>query len=255
MLEQLKKNRFLFEELVKRDFKQKYKRTVLGMLWSVLYPILNLIIISLVMTKFFGRTIAHYNTYLFCGTLVMSYFRESTIGGMNSLMSNRGIISKVNIPKYMFLLSKNISSLINFGLTLCVFFVFCLFDHIHFGIHFFYLIFAIVCLVVFNIGVGLVLSAMFVFFRDISYLYDVFLVLLNYLSAIFYQIDSFSPRVQRLFLCNPIYCYIHYFRVIVIDGHAPSLQYHGLCLLYAVLSLLIGAWFYKKYNHKFLYYM
>ena len=121
MWDRIKKNSFLFEELVSRDFKQKYKRTVLGMFWSVLYPVLNLTVISLVMTRFFGKNIPHYNTYLFCGTLVMSYFRESTIGGMNSLMANRNIITKINIPKYMFLLSKNISSLINFMLTISVF--------------------------------------------------------------------------------------------------------------------------------------
>jgi len=255
MFEAIKKNRFLFEELVSRDFKQKYKRTVLGMLWSILYPVLNLAVISMVMTRFFGREIPHYTIYLFCGTLVMSYFRESTIGGMNSLMANRGIISKINIPKYMFLLSKNVSSLINFGLTLCVFFLFCVFDHITFGFHFVFLFYAVVCLVIFNVGVGLVLSALFVFFRDISYIYDVFLILLNYLSAIFYKIDAFSPSVQRLFLCNPVYCYIHYFRCIVIDGSAPSLAFHGLCLFYALVSLGLGSWFYKRFNHQFLYYM
>ncbi len=255
LLEKIKKYQFLFEELVSRDFKQKYKRTVLGMAWSVLYPILNLAVISLVMTQFFGRNIEHYVIYLFCGTLVMSYFRESTVGGMNSLMSNRGIISKVNIPKYLFLLSKNVSSLINFSLSLCVFFLFCMIDGIHFGFHFIALLFAIICMVIFNIGIGLVLSALFVFFRDVSYFYDVFLVLLNYLSAIFYKIDSFSPLAQRLFLCNPVYCFIHYFRVVVIDGNIPSVQFHVLCLLYGITSILVGSWFYKKYNHQFLYYM
>ena len=255
MIEKINKNWFLFEELVSRDFKQKYKRTVLGMFWSILYPILNLTVISLVMTQFFGRSIPHYNTYLFCGTLVMSYFRESTIGGMNSLMSNRGIISKINIPKYLFLLSKNVSSLINFCLTLCVFFCFCIIDHIDFGLHFFALIYVILCLIIFNIGVGLILSALFVFFRDISYFYDVFLVLLNYLSAIFYRVDDFPLKVQRLFLCNPIYCYIHYFRCVVLDGSIPSIQFHGLCMLYALFALSIGMWFYKKFNHKFIYYM
>lgn len=254
-IKNLKKNKFLFEELVSRDFKEKYKRTILGMFWSVLSPIMHLAIISLVMTKFFAGDIPHYIIYLFCGTLVMSFFRESTIGGMNSLMANRNIITKINVPKYMFLLSKNVSSLINFFLTLCVFFVFCIIDRITFGPQFFMLFFAIVCLVTFNVGVGLILSALFVFFKDVSYFYDVFLVLLNYLSAIFYKIDSFSVNIQRAFLLNPIYVYIHYFRVIVIDGNIPSLQYHLLCLLYASLSLLVGSWFYKKYNHKFLYYM
>ena len=255
IFEKIQKDKFLFEELVSRDFKDKYKRTILGMLWSVLYPILNLAIISIVMTRFFAGDIPHYHIYLFCGTLIMSYYRESTIGGMNSLMANRGIITKINIPKYMFLLSKNVSSLINFFLTLMVFFLFCIIDKITFGPHFIMLLFVILCLVIFNVGVGLILSALFVFFRDVSYFYDVFLVLLNYLSAIFYKIDSFPVSLQRLFLCNPIYVFIHYFRVIVIDSNIPSFQYHLLCVFYALLSIGIGAWFYKKYNHQFLYYM
>lgn len=255
MFEKLKKNQFLFEELVARDFKQKYKRTVLGMAWSILYPLLNLLVLVLVFTKLLGRNIPHFTIYIFCGTLIMSYFRESTRGGMNSLMINRSIISKINIPKYLFLFSSNVSSLINFGLTLIIFFVMCAFDKIQFGLHFISLLYPIICLTIFNVGVGLILSACFVFFRDTSYLYDVLLTLINYLSAVFYRIDGFSHAIQRLFLCNPLYCYIHYFRVIVIDGNLPSIQFHALCLFYAILSFAIGAWFYKKFNHKFIYYM
>lgn len=255
ILEKLKKNQFLFEELVSRDFKQKYKRTILGMFWSVLSPLLNLFVMSLVFTKIFGRTTPHYTIYLFCGSLVMSFFRESTSNGMGSLMSNRGIISKVNVPKYLFLLSSNVSSLINFGLTLIVFFLFCFLDRITFGWHFIMLIYPIVCLVIFNVGVGLVLSALFVFFRDTSYIYNIFLTLLTYLSVIFYKIEIFSQEVQRLFLLNPVYCYIKYFRLIVLEGTIPTIQYHFLCAFYPALMVLIGGWFYKKFNKRFLYYM
>ncbi len=255
MIEKLRKNKFLFEELVSRDFKEKYKRTVLGMGWSVLSPLLNLLVLVLVFTKLLGRNTPHYTIYIFCGTLVMSYFRESTKGGMRSLVANRAIITKINIPKYMFLLSNNVSSLINFGLTLIVFFVICICDQITFTWRFIMLLYAIVCLAIFNVGVGLILSACYVFFKDTSYLYDVLLTLINYLSAIFYRIDGFSQTVQRLFLCNPLYCYIHFFRCVVIDGNLPSLQFHFLCFFYALLSLSIGAWFYKKFNHQFLYYM
>lgn len=251
----IQRYRFLFEELVSRDFKAKYKRTVLGMAWSVLSPLLNLLVLVLVFTRILGRNTPHYTIYIFCGTLVMSYFRESTRGGMNSLMANRSIISKINIPKYLFLLSSNVSSLINFGLTLSVFFVMCFIDGIQFGWHFLMILFVIICLALFNIGVGLILSACFVFFRDTSYLYDIFLTLINYVSAVFYRIDSFSSNIQRLFLVNPLYCFIHYFRVVVIDGCIPSLQFHGLCLFYALLSLVVGLWFYKKFNHQFIYYM
>lgn len=253
--DRIMKNWFLFQELVKRDFKRKYNRTVLGMGWSVLSPLLQLLVMRLVFTQFFGRGVAHYTTYLFCGNLVFSYYRESTNGGMNSLMANANIFSKVNVPKYMFLFSKNVSSLINFGLTLCVFFIFAAIDQVDFTWRFVCLVFPVFCLVVFNIGVGLILSALFVFFRDVSYLYDIFTLLLSYLSAIFYTVDSFSPTIQKLFLCNPVYCYIRYFRMIVLNGVVPSASFHLLCLGYAAAVLAIGCLIYRRYNHKFLYYI
>ena len=156
--EKVQTYKFLFDELVKRDFKKKYKRTVLGMWWSVLSPLLQLLVMRIVFTQFFGRGMEHYTTYLFCGNLVYNFYRESTNGGMNSLMSNAGIISKVNVPKYMFLLSRNVSSLINFGLNLIVFFLFVILDGVPIQTNFVLLIYPILCLVVFNIGVGLVLS-------------------------------------------------------------------------------------------------
>lgn len=249
------KYQFLFEELVKRDFKQKYKRTVLGMVWSILSPLLTLLVMSLVFTQFFGRNTPHYTTYLFAGNLMFSYYREATNGGMNALMANASIFSKINIPKYMFLLSKNVSSLLNFALTYCVFFLFAWMDGVKFGWHFIALLFPVICLMVFNIGVGLILSALYVFFRDVTYLYDVFTMLLMYMSAIFYTVDSFSPMMQKLFQCNPMYCYIKYVRTVVLNGTIPSLQYHLLCAFYAILVIVIGGFIYKKYNHKFLYYV
>lgn len=251
----LKKHQFLFEELVKRDFKQKYKRTVLGMGWSILSPLLTLLVMKIVFTEFFGRSTPNYTTYLFSGNLVMAYFKESTKGGMSSLMNNSKIFSKINVPKYMFLLSKNVSALINFLIILVVYFGFCFLDNITFGPHMVALIYPVVCLLIFNIGIGMVLSAMYVFFRDTQYLYDIFLTLLTYLSAVFYTVDRFSATIQNLFLLNPIYCYIKYFRLVVIDGYIPSLAFHGLCAFYALAALAFGAYIYKKNNHKFLYYV
>lgn len=254
MIEKVQKYQFLFTELVKRDFKQKYKRTSLGMLWSILSPLLNLLVMRMVFTVFFGKNIEHYTIYLFCGLLVFNYFTESTRGGMTSLMSNARIFTKVNVPKYLFLFSKNVSALINFGLTIVVFFLFCIMDHITFGPHMLTLVFPVICMVIFNIGMGMILSAMFVFFRDIQYLYDVFITLLRYLSAIFYTVDQFE-EYQNVFMLNPIYVYIRYFRLIVLEQTVPSLTYHLLCLFYAAAILGIGCWIYKKYNHQFLYYV
>lgn len=205
MIQKMKRYQFLFEELVKRDFKKKYKRTVLGMAWSLLSPLLTLLVMRLVFTQFFGETMEHYTTYLFCGNLIFACFSESTGLGMTSLLENADIFSKVNVPKYLFLLSKSIQGLINFGLTLLVFFLFCILDGITFTWKFVLLLYPICCLVLFNIGVGLILSALFMFFRDIQYLWSVFTQLLMYMSAIFYTIDQYSYTVQCLFLVNPVY--------------------------------------------------
>lgn len=255
MIQKMKKYQFLFEELVKRDFKKKYKRTVLGMAWSVLSPLLSLLVMRLVFTQFFGRNTPHYTIYLFCGNLVFSYFNESTTQGMSSLMANASIFTKVNVPKYLFLMSKNVQTLINFGVTLCVFVLFCILDGITFTWRWVLLLYPIVMLLFFNIGVGLVLSALFVFFRDIQYLWTVFVQLLTYMSAIFYTIDGYSPMVQNLFLINPIYLFIRYFRKIVIDMAIPSVWFHLLIGGYTVVVLALGCWMYKKYNHRFLYYV
>jgi len=255
MWERFKKNQFLFEELVKRDFKHKYKGTALGMGWSVIAPLLNLLVMRLVFTQFFGRNTQYYTTYLFSGSLIMAYYKEATRGGMTTLVNNASVFTKINIPKYLFLLSRNISALINFALSLVVFFVFCILDGIVFSWRMLLLLYPIICLVVLNIGIGLILSALYVFFRDTTYLYDIFLTLLNYVSAIFYYVDSYPDYIQRLFLLNPVYCYIKYFRIIVINGQIPSVAFHMICALYALLFLSIGSIMYKKYNHQFLYYV
>lgn len=253
-IRKLKEHGFLFSELVKRDFKKKYKRTVLGMLWSILSPLLTLLVMRLVFTNFFGNEIEHYTTYLFCGNIVFSYFSDSTNTGMASLMSNASVFTKINVPKYLFLFSQNVSSLINFGLTFLVFLIFALIDGVAFTPLFFLLLFPILCLVIFNIGVGLILSAMFVFFRDVQYLWSIFTMLLMYLSAIFYDPSRFGAY-EKLFLCNPVYVYIKYFRLIVLQGTVPSIQYHLLAIGYAALAFAIGALIYKKKNHQFLYYV
>ncbi len=255
MFDNIKRHQFLFEELVKRDFKKKYKRTVLGMAWSVLSPLMMLLVMKLVFTQFFGRNMEHYTTYLFCGNLVFAFFNESSTQGMSSLMGNAGIFTKVNVPKYLFLLSKNVQCLINFGLTLCVFVLFCIFDGITFTWRWVFLLYPIGLLVCFNIGLGLILSAWFVFFRDIQYLWGIFTQLLMYMSAIFYTLDRYPPLVQHAFLVNPVYLFISYFRQIVIDLVIPPLWFHGLILFDTLLVVGIGCWMYKKYNHRFLYYV
>lgn len=255
MLEKIKRYQFLFSELVKRDFTKKYKRTMLGMAWSILSPLMTLLIMWIVFSNFFGGNMKHYVVYLFAGQLVFGYFTDSTNLSINALVNNAGIFTKVNVPKYLFLLSQNVSSLINFGLTLLLFFGFAALDGVTFTWKFLCLLYPIACLVTFNIGMGMILSALYVFFRDMQYLWGVITQLLMWMSAIFYTIEGFSYKVQMMFLANPIYLYIRYFRKIVLDGVIPSPGFHLLAAAYALAALAIGTFVYRKYNHEFLYYV
>lgn len=255
MFQKLKKHRFLLEELVKRDFKHKYKGTVLGVGWSLLAPLLTLLVMKVVFTQFFGRDAPHYTTYLFAGILVFGFFSESSKGGMTALVGNAGIFTKVNVPKYLFLLSKNAQTLLNFALTLIVFFVFCVLDGISFTWHFLLLAYPIVTLALFNIGLGLILSALYVFFRDMQYLWSVATRLIMYGSAIFYMTDRFPPKMQFVFRCNPVYDHIAFIRKIVLANATPEPWEFALLAGFAALTMLIGGFLYKRHNTEFLYHV
>lgn len=255
MFQNLKQYQFLFEELVKRDFKKKYKRTILGMGWSMLMPLLTLLVMKVIFEQFFGRNIEHFTTYLFCGTLLFAWFSESTNHGMRSLYGNAAIFTKVNVPKYLFLFAGSVQTVINFVLTLFVFFFFCWMDDITFTWKFLLLVYPILTMLLFSMGIGLILSALFIFFRDIDYLWGVFLQLLMYGSAIFYKIDNFPSNMQMVFACNPVYRHIAYFREIVLNGVVPSWQTHLALAGFAIAALLVGMFMYKRYNTRFLYYV
>lgn len=251
----LEQHSFLFEELVKRDFTLKYKRTMLGALWSLLSPLINLLIMWLVFNKMLGSNIDHFVIYLFAGQLIFSYFSDATNMGMTSLLDNAAIFTKVNVPKYLFLFSRNVSSLINFSITLIVFFFFVLLEGIPFTWKFLMLVFPVLCLIVINLGVGMILSALYVFFRDMQYLWGLALQLIMWMSAIFYSIDGYAENARKLFLLNPVYLCIRYFRKIVIENAVPTMQFHLLLAAMAVAFFSIGCWMYKHYKTKFLYYV
>ena len=255
MIAKLKTYQFLFEELVKRDFKKRYNRTVLGIVWSVLSPLLMLSVMAVIFGNFFGRSIEHYVIYLFSGQVIFNYFIEATNEGMLALVNNASIFSKVNVPKYLFLFSKNISAIINFLIILLIYFFFVVLEGISFTWEFIFLIYPIICLIIINVGIGLILSALYIFFRDIQYLYRIFTQIVMYGSAIFYSIDILPQNLQALFYCNPIFVCITYFRSIVLHNTVPDLWLHLLLAGYAIVLFGIGCWVYKKYNYKFLYYV
>ncbi len=245
--------KFLLKQLIRRDFKSRYKRAALGVLWSMLSPLLRFGAQAIIFTTLFNRG-EHYISYLIVGNIVFHYFTDATTNTMFALQANGGIISKIKVDKNLFIFSRSISCLINFLLTLIIMFIITAIDQTPFHWNFIFLLYPIICMFFLNMGVGYILSALFVLFKDTQYLYGLFTNVLMYFSAIFYRLESFSEYSRQLFYINPVYCYIDYFRTIIIDNAIPSLFVHGLCLGFAVGFMLIGKLIYKLNDQKFVYY-
>ncbi len=244
---------FLFRELVRRDFTKKYHRSVLGIVWSLLLPVFTLLIMRAVFTHQMGRDTPHYTTYLFSGIILLNYFCAATRAGMTSFVQNRNEIEKIRLPKLMLLFSRNAANFLDFLMVFCVFLLLCALDRIAFGWHMLALVYPIVCLAAICVGAGMALAVVFVYFRDVGHIYDVFLTLLRYASAVFYSVDSLPAERRRLFLCNPLYVAIRYFRDVIIDRRIPSPRYHLLLGGYALGALVLGALVYRWKKDRLVY--
>lgn len=258
----IKKYSFLIKQLVSRDFKIKYKRSVLGILWSILYPLLTMAVMAVVFSQMFKFKVegVNYLVYLLSGLVMFNFFSEASSGAMASVISNFSLINKVYIPKYVFPISKVIFVGINFLLTLIPLLLIILFtgsgaEKCYINIYYLLLPFVYVCLMMFTLGIGFILATISIFFRDMFYIYGIVLTLWTYLTPIFYDIKMLGPVIQGLMKLNPMYNFIDFSRVIIVHGSMPTLGSFLICGAFAVSFLFVGAFVFKKNQDKFIYYV
>ncbi len=242
------------KQLISRDFKSRYKRTFLGVLWSMLSPLFTFTAQAVVFSFLLKRR-EHYISYLITGNIVFHFFKDATSQGMHALSGNSGIIANINIKKDYFIISKNISCFINFLLTWIIMCVILIADKMPFHLNFFFLLYPTVCLFFMNLGIGYILSTLQTFFNDTEYFYNIFTSILVYFSAIFYNIESFPEKYRVLFFYNPVYPYIHYYRAIIINNTIPGLCESLFCLMYAIIFMCFGMASYRINNNRFAYYL
>ncbi len=255
MIRTIKKYRFLLSRLVKRDFIQKYKKTTFGVIWSILNPLCEFFTLMLIFQNMFGRDTPHFTTYLILGVLLYSYYTNATTQGMQSILFNGNIINKIKMPVWLFPLSKNLSALLNFLITCIVVVVFLFIDNITPTWNMLLLFYPVILMFFFNMGVSLILSSMYVFFKDTSYLYGIFNRLLYFCCAIFWTADRFPEDAQRLLLINPVYDFILYARTVVIEGVVPSMELHMILLAYTAAAFIAGLIIYNCNKKKFIFYL
>lgn len=245
------KYRYLLFELVKKEIKLKYRRSYLGILWTLLEPILTTVVLTLVFSEFRGKRDPLFPVYVLTGRLLYSYFSNATKAAMKAIRGNSGMIKKVYVPKYIYPLSSVIANYITFLISMIVLFGAILIYRVEPTRYLLNAFIPLLLILILALGMGLILSTLAVFFRDLEYLWGVVLMLLMYTSAIFYQSSTVPVDKQWIFYFNPLYYIIEIFRSAV---YGTPLDMKALVIagLYSVSSLVIGIVLFYKKQDKFI---
>lgn len=245
----------LVQELVGRDIKLKYRRSVLGYFWSLLNPLMMMTIMTVIFSFMFRFDIPNYPLYLICGQTLFNCFNEAANRAMMSVIDNGNLIKKVYIPKYIFPLSKVTSCFVNMLFNLVAILIVMIFTGAGFHLSFLLFPLPLICLYLFTCGIGLILSALAVQFRDVMHLYSVLMMAWMYATPIFYPISAVPGWVQMIIRCNPLYIFIDAFRQLLLYGTFPSALAWLGCILAALLSLGAGALVFRKMQRNFIFYV
>lgn len=251
VLEAFRKYSYLMKQLIARDFKTKYKRSVLGVLWSFLNPLLTMLVQYIVFSTLFRSDIDNFPLYLLTGIVCFNFFNEACGMGLQSITGNASLITKVYVPKYIYPVSRVLSSMVNLLLSLIPLLLVMLVTRTPLRPAVLLLPFGIACLVAFSIGMSFILSTAMVFFRDTQFLWGVVSMLWMYATPIFYPESIIPGQFMALYKCNPLYHIIRFIRIILIQGVSPEPKAYGLCLLASFVPLLVGAVVFKRNQDKF----
>ena len=250
----MKKFMPLLKNLVSKDFKIKYRRSVLGVAWSVLNPLFTMLVITTVFGKLLKIEVENFATYYIVGFAIWNFFSEATSNSLGSILSSAPLIKKVYIPKYIFPLEKCLFSLVNFFFTLIAVIIVMLFQGVIPSVTAILFPLPVLYCFIFVCGVSLFLSAATVYFRDIQHLYGVLLTMLMYLTPIIYPIEILENHkfVLNIVKANPITHYVECFRNLVMYNTIPSLEENLICIGMAIVALLVGGFVFKKAQAKFI---
>lgn len=241
----------LLRELVVRDIKVRYRHSVLGLVWTVLNPLLMMVVITIVFSTLFKQNIPNFPIYYLSGSLLFSFNSESTTTALNSMIANSSLIKKVYIPKYLFPFSNILSGLVNLGFSLIAMFIVMVITRAPFHITLLLIPIPIFYTFLFATGLGILLSALTVYFRDIAHFYSVFILAWTYFTPVFYPVEILGERAMMLMRLNPMYHYITFMRELVLNGNFPSMKENLLCMVMGLFMVGLGLLVFYKKQDKF----
>jgi ABC-type polysaccharide/polyol phosphate export permease len=247
--------REFLKQSVIRDLKTKYKRNVLGYVWTMLHPLAMMAILSVVFSQLLRVGIEDYAIFLFCGLLPWNYLQSTILMSLGTIRASARLFSQVPVPKFLFVLSVACSNFVNLLFAIVPLVALCwFFDH---SLTYRALLFPIMLIPIFlfTIGIALIVSTFNIFFNDTNHLTEVFLSAIYFLTPILYQQSMLPPEYQWWFEWNPLVAQIELFRGVFYANALPDPWMYGTALLHALVALVIGLLFFRKLEDKFLYYV
>ena len=248
--------RDLLKELVSRDLKLKYRRSFLGYLWSILNPLLVMIVMTIVFSAMFKRNIKNFPVYLLCGRMSFDFMQGATNAAMHSVTGNQALLKKTYIPKYIFTLAKVTSSMVDYALSFGALFIVMIATRCPFHWTLLLIPLMVAQLYIFSMGVGFLLAELHVFFRDVQYIYRAVTTAWMYLTPIFYPIENLPLSLQMFIkFCNPMYYYVTQLREMVLYGKVPEPRLFWGGWIIAFVMLLLGLLAFQKNKDRFILYI
>lgn len=248
----LKKYRYLLEDMVLRDIKLKYRRSVIGLCWSILNPLLMMGVITAVFQNLFRLNVDNFAVYYLTGWCVFNFVTEATSGAMTSILNAGTLIRKVYVPKYIFPMQKCVFSFVNMLFTLAALLAVMLVLRVDFTWRMLLVPLPLFLALIFSIGIGMILATAAVFFRDVIHLYTVFTMVWMYLTPIIYPLEILSDTMISIVKMNPMYYYVDYFRQLILYHSVPDMAEVGIMVAWALGSLLVGTAVFKKKQDRFI---
>lgn len=244
--EQRKQYWFVIQELTSREIKRKYSRSKLGIVWSVLNPLLTMAVISAVFSQMFSKAIEHYPIYYLCGYILWQLFTTSTNTAMTALVDNKMMLIKVKFPMQIFVLARVYTAFVNFLYSLIAFAAMICIFRMRPSWTWFFMPVIVCCIVLFSLGISYILATAYVCFGDVKHLYSVFLTLWMYLSAIFYPVTSLPGIMQKIISWNPIFNFIDSLRCLILHASMPPAAEIIKIFVWGIGVYLVGQAVFRK---------
>lgn len=243
------------KEVIKRDFKKKYYKSVLGVAWSMLSPLLMMIVITIIFSTIFKRSIPYYPSYWLGGNLIFAFVMDGANAAMNSVIHNASLIKKMKIPNYFFCISSVTQHFITMLFSLVPYFVVSFMIGVQPSLYMLLIFFPIILSYLFTLGLGMFLCAYGTFLRDLNYLFNIIRRVWLYVTPIFYPIDIIPTEFRFLFELNPLYVYISIFRDFALNNTMPSERMLIVATFYSILTLILGMMTFKEKEDRFFLYI